>query len=64
MKNGSLVLVIILTETPNEVAESESKIRELESVKADTCLLSSDDDYYMQVFKDINIHYILSYYCN
>lgn len=51
LKNGSLVLAIILSETPSEVANSESKIRELESVKADTSLLSSDDGYYMQVFK-------------
>lgn len=49
LKNGSQVLVIVLNETPKEIQESESRIRELETIKADTQLLSSDDGYYMQV---------------
>lgn len=49
LKNGSQVLAIILSETPLELQEAENQIRELEAVKADTQLLTSDDGYYMQL---------------
>lgn len=42
-------MAIILNETPNEVRDSESRIRELEAVKADMNLLTADDNYYMQL---------------
>lgn len=50
VKNGNQILALVLRETPSEVRDAETTIKELENVKADTQLLASDDGYYMQVF--------------
>lgn len=49
LKNGQQILAIVLSETPTEAKEAEDRILEVEAIKADTKLLASDDDRYLQV---------------
>ncbi|XP_022906282.2 NEDD8 ultimate buster 1-like [Onthophagus taurus] len=45
IKNGSQVLAIILVESLSNIKEDENRVREIESTRADTFLLASDDGY-------------------
>lgn len=49
IKNGQQILAIILKDTAAEVKEAEGRLREIEDVKADTHLLASVQEYYMEV---------------
>lgn len=50
VKNGNLILALVLVESPTEVENAEAAVKELENVKADTKLLASADSDYMQAF--------------
>lgn len=56
VKNGNQILALVLRETPSEVRDAETTVKELENVKADTQLLASDDGYYMQVLFILNLN--------
>ncbi|CAH1111063.1 unnamed protein product [Psylliodes chrysocephalus] len=45
VKNGSQILAIVLIESPSQVSQNESQIKELESVKTDSKLLALDNEY-------------------
>lgn len=51
VKNGNLVLALVLVESPTEVENAEAAAKELENVKADTKLLASSDSDYMLAIK-------------
>lgn len=51
VKNGSLVLVLVLGETPGVILEKEKQIKELQNIRADASLLATDDGDYMQANK-------------
>lgn len=48
VKNGQQVMAIVLVESPDQVINKESQIKELEDTKSDSRLLALDDSY-MQV---------------
>ncbi|CAH1183807.1 unnamed protein product [Ceutorhynchus assimilis] len=45
VKHGQQILAIILTETPQQVEMQENQIKELETVKVDSQLLATDEQY-------------------
>lgn len=45
VKNGQQIMAIVLVESPTEVVEKESQIKELENTKTDSKLLALDDEY-------------------
>lgn len=49
VKNGNLILALVLAESPTEIESAVATVKEIENVKADTQLLAtSDSDDYMQ----------------
>lgn len=53
VKNGQQIMAIVIVESPNEVAEKETQMKELEDTKTDSRLLALDDEY-MQVMSSDN----------
>lgn len=48
VKNGQKIMAIVLAESPDQVINTETQIKELEDTKTDSKLLALDDEY-MQV---------------
>ncbi|GLV37083.1 uncharacterized protein CBL_02086 [Carabus blaptoides fortunei] len=50
VRNGTVVMALVLHENPHEIRDTGNQMKELESVKADTSLLASNsDDMYMNL---------------
>lgn len=49
VQNGQQILALTLSESSTDIKEAENRYQEIESVKADTHLLASDDSFYMEV---------------
>ncbi|KAF2899522.1 hypothetical protein ILUMI_06657 [Ignelater luminosus] len=49
VQNGQQILALTLSESSTDIKEAENRYQEIESVKADTHLLASDDSFYMEL---------------
>lgn len=49
IKNGNLILALVLAESPTEIENAVATVKEVENVKADTQLLATSGSDYMQV---------------
>lgn len=55
VKNGQQIMAIVLVESPDQVINRETQIKELEDTKTDSRLLALDDEY-MQVKTLLNLY--------